>query len=88
MKNQEKELQGTDLIVSIMTQQGLEDPNKQVEILEMMSAIIEKEEEWKNLSNVQIENEDDEVGMKQAKTNRLAIRRDRLDAEKFLDSLS
>lgn len=86
MKNQEKELQGTDLIVSIMTQQGLEDPNKQVEILEMMSAIIEKEEEWKNLSNVQIENEDDEVGMKQAKTNRLAIRRDRLDAEKFLDS--
>lgn len=58
---------------------------KKNEILEMASTTLEKMSHWKELSAVTVVDHTDKKGIKQSNENRLKIRRERIEAEKFLE---
>lgn len=72
-------------LVSVVDGFALSDV-KVKEFNDLVNSLIKQEEKWNELSLVDVEDENDEQGMELAKKNRLAIRRERIDAEKFLKS--
>lgn len=59
---------------------------KSKEILNTISHILVAEKTWEDLSRVTVDDEEDEASMVLAKANRLSIKNQRLEAEKFIDS--
>jgi fused signal recognition particle receptor len=79
MGNVNKELE------KITSEIGVDKQNAKV-MLESLEALTERVSKWEDLAKVKIESEEDEGGMALSKENRLAIKRDRLEIEKFSDA--
>lgn len=59
---------------------------KTTEIVSMMATLVEKSSEWESKSKVNVTDEEDVDNMTLARTNRLTIKKERGEAEKYIKS--
>lgn len=70
-------------LVKILTDNKVEKAKSQ-EILKTMSTLVDKAKTWEEFGKIVVTSEDDVESMKAAKANRLSIKSERVETEKFI----
>ena len=73
-------------ITNIANRISIEDTQKQIKFNDAILKLRDRATEWQRYADHKVKGPDDKAGMKVAKEYRLAIRRERLDSEDFIDN--